>query len=158
MSREQFNCQQTHLKFNTTYRSRSGSLMDCSPRAFFPALPTPPSHNRREATPGEGRRGTGAGAGAARPRKKSARTRRAPRPPAIGRSPSAAPRSAAPQRPHAARKRQRRQTGRAAAPAPAAPQPPPEPRPEPPAHGSRGASAATFPSAPVMNYRPAFTR
>lgn len=149
MSREQFNCQQTHLKFNTTYRSRSGSLMDCSPRAFFPALPTPPPHNRREATPGGG--GRREGAGRARSPELRGRGRRAradppsPAPardwlPRVGR---AAPRcTAAPPCGAGAPAQADAERGAPPPPAPAAPQPPPEPRSEPPAHGSRGALPA----------------
>lgn len=42
MSRERFKCQQTHLKFNTTYRSLSGFLIDYLPRTFLPASPHSP--------------------------------------------------------------------------------------------------------------------
>ena len=117
--------------------------MDCSPRAFFPALPTPPPHNRREATPGGG--GRREGAGRARSPELRGRGRRAradppsPAPardwlPRVGR---AAPRcTAAPPCGAGAPAQADAERGAPPPPAPAAPQPPPEPRSEPPAHGS----------------------
>lgn len=56
MSRERFNCQQTHLKFNTTYRSRSGFLIDYLPRTFLPASPRPPLPHPRYKIRGKERR------------------------------------------------------------------------------------------------------